>query len=318
MAAYYNENDPKAAAWLRALINEGLIANGDVDERSIKDVKSKDLEGFEQIHFFAGIGGWSYALRLAGVSDDQPVWTGSCPCQPFSSAGRRKGESDDRHLWPDMLRLIAERQPATIFGEQVASGDGRKWFARVRADLEALGYAAGCADLCAAGVGAPHIRQRLLWVGNSNSTGRVEGWQAAATTRQRRSAPADGGGLPDTSASRLQNAKQTQLSGSRRQVEGRTTAQHGSALGGLHNTERIGRRARTGEIQARRNAAFWSEFVVISCRDGKLRRIKPGISPLVDGISGRVAQLRGLGNAIVPQVAARFIRASIEAIKEQS
>ena len=172
MTAYYNEFDPFAASWLRELIKDGLIAPGEVDERSIKDVAGSDLRGFTQVHFFAGIGGWSYALRLAGWPDDRPVWTGSCPCQPFSAAGKRQGTSDDRHLWPEMRRLVSECSPATVFGEQVAAKDGRLWLAGVRADLEALGYAVGAADLCAAGVGAPHIRQRLWWVGHSDSAGR--------------------------------------------------------------------------------------------------------------------------------------------------
>lgn len=120
MTAYYNEFDPKAAAWLRELIKADLIAPGDVDERSIKDVQPNDLKGYTQCHFFAGIGGWSYALRLAGWSDDVPVWTGSCPCQPFSSAGKQKGTDDERHLWPDFMRLIRECRPSVVFGEQVA------------------------------------------------------------------------------------------------------------------------------------------------------------------------------------------------------
>lgn len=97
---YYNEFDPGAAAWLRELIRAGLIADGEVDERSILDVSADDLRGFTQVHFFAGIGGWSYALRLAGWPDDRPVWTGSPPCQPFSAAGKQKGRDDARHLAP--------------------------------------------------------------------------------------------------------------------------------------------------------------------------------------------------------------------------
>lgn len=162
-AAYYNENDPFAAAWLRELMRAGLIADGDVDDRSIEDVQPDDVRGYVQCHFFAGIGGWSYALRLAGWSDDRPVWTGSCPCQPFSAAGRRKGTADKRHLWPQFFRLIRECRPAIVFGEQVASKDGLAWLDAVCTDMEGSGYAAGAADLCAAGVGAPHIRQRLYW-----------------------------------------------------------------------------------------------------------------------------------------------------------
>src|SRR5208337_5248980 len=85
---YYNEINPYCAAWLRNLIKANIIAPGVVDERSIEDVKSKELQGFKQCHFFAGIGCWSYALRLAGWPDDGAVWTGSCPCQPFSAPGK--------------------------------------------------------------------------------------------------------------------------------------------------------------------------------------------------------------------------------------
>lgn len=163
-AAYYNENDPFAAAWLRELIKKDLIAPGYVDERSIYEVTIDDLQDFEQCHFFAGIGVWSYALRNAGWPDDKPVWTGSCPCQPFSAAGTRKGFADERNLWPAWEYLIAKRSPVVIFGEQVASKDGLDWFDTVQTDLEGQGYAVGANDLCAAGVGAPHIRQRLFFV----------------------------------------------------------------------------------------------------------------------------------------------------------
>jgi len=165
MSAYYNEFDPFAAAWLRELIKAGHIAPGDVDERSIKDVKADDLRGYTQCHFFAGIGVWSHALRSAGWSDERPVWTGSCPCQPFSAAGKGGGFDDERHLWPDFFRLIAECRPDVVLGEQVASKDGLGWLDLVYADLEGADYAVGAVDTCAAGFGAPHIRQRLYWTG---------------------------------------------------------------------------------------------------------------------------------------------------------
>lgn len=165
---YYNEYDTKTAAWLRELIRADLIPYGDVDERSITEVTPRDLQGYTQCHFFAGIGGWSLALQLAGWPADRPVWTGSCPCQPFSVAGKGLGTADERHLWPVFAELIRACKPSTVFGEQVASKTGRDWLAGVFADLEGMGYSRAGADLCAAGVGAPHIRQRLFWVADSD------------------------------------------------------------------------------------------------------------------------------------------------------
>jgi len=171
MAVYYNEFDKKAAAWLRELIKAGHIADGEVDERSIEDVAPNELTGYTQCHFFAGIGVWSYALRQAGWPDDRPVWTGSCPCQPFSAAGKGGGFDDERHLWPAFHHLISQCRPSVVFGEQVASKDGLAWLDLVQADLEGTGYAVGAVDTCAAGFGAPHIRQRLYWVANAEGAG---------------------------------------------------------------------------------------------------------------------------------------------------
>ncbi len=167
MTVYYNENNKNAARWLQLLIDAGLIPAGDVDDRSIEDVKPIELSGYSQCHFFAGIGGWPLALRLAGWADDRPVWTGSCPCQPFSAAGKGKGFDDERHLWPAFEWLIRNCNPAIVFGEQVARKAGREWLAVVRSDLEMAGYAVGAADLPACAVGAWHERARLYWTANS-------------------------------------------------------------------------------------------------------------------------------------------------------
>ncbi|EPG8761748.1 DNA cytosine methyltransferase [Raoultella ornithinolytica] len=168
-AAYYNEIDPFAAQWLRNLIAAGHIAPGEVDERSIEDVTPDDLRGFTQCHFFAGIGVWSHSLRLAGWPDDRPVWTGSCPCQPFSPAGKGDGFADERHLWPQFFHLISELRPQHVFGEQVAAGNANVWFDLVQADLEGMGYAFGLVPFTSAGIGAPHIRERAYWVANADS-----------------------------------------------------------------------------------------------------------------------------------------------------
>ncbi|HEB4989801.1 TPA: DNA cytosine methyltransferase [Klebsiella michiganensis] len=168
-AAYYNEIDPFAAQWLRNLIAGGHIAPGEVDERSIEDVTPDDLRRFTQCHFFAGIGVWSHSLRLAGWPDDRQVWTGSCPCQPFSAAGKGDGFADERHLWPAFNHLISERRPQHVFGEQVAAGNANVWFDLVQADLEGMGYAFGLVPFTSAGIGAPHIRERAYWVANAYS-----------------------------------------------------------------------------------------------------------------------------------------------------
>ncbi|WP_176048186.1 DNA cytosine methyltransferase [Burkholderia sp. BCC1644] len=164
MPAYYNEHDPYAAQWLRNLIAAGHIAPGDVDERSIEDVRPDDLRAYDQCHFFAGIGVWSHALRRAGWPDDRPVWTGSCPCQPFSAAGKGTGFDDERHLWPAWYWLIGQRRPVAVLGEQVASAAGLGWLDRVCADLEDADYACGAVDFCARRVGFPLRRSRLLFM----------------------------------------------------------------------------------------------------------------------------------------------------------
>lgn len=255
---YYNDNDPNIIRWLESLCSSHLIGSGTIDDRNIKDVESIDLIGFTRCHFFAGIGGWEYALQLAGWPKDRPVWTGSCPCQPFSAAGKGWKEKDPRHLWPDFRRLIAECRPPTILGEQVASKAGYEWFTGIRADLEGMGYAVGSADLCAASQGAPHIRQRLYWVADS-----------AYPNRRRGIAPKKAG---------------------------------------------VGQKVerRRGLVVGCENVDFWRNYDECVFEDGKRRRIESRLEPLANGIPGRMAQIRGLGNAIVPQVAAIFIQAFLE------
>lgn len=179
MSALYNEIEPYAAQWIRNLAAAGHVAPGVVDERSIKEIQPEQL-GNGQVHLFAGIAVWSHALRLAGYPDSFPIWSASCPCQPFSSAGRGEGVDDPRHLWPDAFRLIKARRPLVVVGEQVSaaeavgkfrrgtrkrapSASGSAWIDAVHADLESAGYAVGFVVFPAASVGAPHQRHRLYW-----------------------------------------------------------------------------------------------------------------------------------------------------------
>jgi DNA (cytosine-5)-methyltransferase 1 len=275
MSVYYNEIDRNAAAWLRELIKHGHIAHGVVDERSISDVKPDELVGFTQCHFFAGIGGWSLALRKAGWSDDRPVWTGSCPCQPFSAAGARGGMSDERHLWPHWHHLINQCRPATIFGEQVASKDGLGWLDLVQSDLEATGYAFAAADLCAAGVGAPHIRQRLWFVGLADANGgntSAEREQRGGQQRQQQE-DSGAGGLADASADRPQG----RLRGGQDQEREALNRQAGCD----------GAADRPSTVDSQWRDADW-----LFCRDGKWRPVEPSSQRMADGLSLCLGSMR--------------------------
>ena len=264
---YANENDKTTAHWLSCV----PLQIDTIDDRSITDVRGQDLDGYTQCHFFAGIGGWPYALQLAGWPRHVPVWTGSCPCQPFSVCGKQTGVDDERHLWPAWFRLIQHCKPPIIFGEQSASaavvglvsgdrpastGGADVWFDGVSSDLEGEGYTVGATVLGAHSVGAPHPRQRLYW--------------CAYTNGERLSIP-------------KQSAR---LGTSRPWAEGFAIKQLRMAPNETGRPKSV--------------------------------RVKPGIPVLVDGFPGRLDQTRGLGNAIVPQVAAEFITASMEAIAEQT
>ena len=295
MSAYYNEIDPFAADWLRNLIGAGLIADGVVDERSISDVRPEELFEFTQCHFFAGIGVWSHALRGAGWDDDRPVWTGSCPCQPFSGAGKREGIADKRHLFPDWFHLIRECRPATIFGEQVASKDGLGWLDLVQADMEGEGYAFAPFDLCASGFGAPHIRQRLWFVAHSDhsgSQGRVSGWPHSKRQDQHGHIGCDGtvDGLDNTIGIGRDAGRPGNYGGDVR-IEFDATVEDGSG-------------AKTNGV--------WRDADWLYCRDGKWRPVEPSTFPLAYGITGRVGRCRAYGNAIVSEVAQGLISSFME------
>lgn len=333
MTVYYNEFDPYAAAMLRNLITAGHIADGVVDTRSIEDVRPSDLAGFAQCHFFAGVGVWSYALRRAGWPDDRPVWTGSCPCQPFSAAGKGLAFADERHLWPAFGHLIRECKPAVVLGEQVASKDVDAWIDLVHADLEAMGYAFGSVPFPSAGVGAPHIRDRNYWVANAND-GRRQ--------RRRASQARDGRDSTWLESERLRNAirlahtdgRDASAEREQRSREQRQQPEDSSACG-LADTERARVRRQPGGFDNTQAGAgdrehlhdpvaggdllrpgptngFWRDADWLGCTDGKWRPVMPGTFPLVNGAAARVGRLRAYGNAINAEAARVFIEAVME------
>ena len=306
LRAYYNEFDPKAAAWLRQLIKNGNITQGEVDERSITEVRPRDLVGFDRVHFFAGIGTWDYCLNESGWGD-KPVWTASLPCQPFSAAGKGLGKSDERHLLPHFIELFRECKPYICFGEQVEKAIAHGWLDDLQANMEAEGYAIGHCVLGAHSIGAPHIRQRLYWVANyvnhscERSIRGIYGEEGGGQTSDRKNITISG-----------------ELGGASIDVRG------------MANSNKQGSQGRTRTERTDQQLAGQNGVVEwIYCRDNKYRPIKPSILPLVDGTArgmgyscdpsapinpnatqeARTMRLKGYGNAIQAQTAIAFISA---------
>lgn len=386
---YYNEHDIKTAQWLQALIDQKLIPQGHVDTRSIVEVTPNDLRNYTQCHFFAGIGGWSFALQLAGIPATTHLWTGSCPCQPFSTAGKGLAQADERHLWPVFFELVRQCRPDTVFGEQVASAISKGWLDGIQADLESEGYACGSAVLGAHSVGAPHIRQRLYWVADAaylrrdkrrgsapaalQGTGterssehtrpehygelsrRPEGLGSGSssswmddTRRQSDERRGEFGDVGHATSEEQSEAWQGERSGNAHSHpvqddsrlvlsngngcsqgsfattptrHGNTSESAGSRIGrvGDSNSEQTDSAKQGQPLSSERLLRCWNSSRLVACRDGKTRRIptEPAFFPLAHGLPARVVRLRGYGNAIVPQVAAEFIRAFYETQEDE-
>jgi DNA (cytosine-5)-methyltransferase 1 len=348
MTVYYNEIDPYAAQWLRNLIAAGHLAKGEVDERSITEIQPDDLLGFDQCHFFAGIGVWGHALRQAGWADDRPVWTGSCPCQPFSAAGKQEGFADERHLWPTWFNLIRQCRPAIVLGEQVASA--LDWLDLVSTDMEDAGYAFGAADLCAAGFGGAHIRQRLYFAGVANSQqprleghagdGHYGGQPRRVNAEQVGSIAASGGagGLANApldgrrqgveDGGRLRSGNREEGTAGRSAINSDLSgglADANGEAGGGRGVRGPGEGAGAGDRPAReRSAGFCEDRPAdapmlgrnpadwLYCRDDKWRPVEPGTFPLVDAAASRVGRLRAYGNGLDAETATQFVAAVMD------
>ena len=327
MSAYYNEIDPYAAEWLRNLIKAGHIADGEVNTRSIVDVQPDDIRHFTQCHFFAGIAGWSYALRLAGWADDRKIWTGSCPCQPFSVAGKGKGTDDERHLWPHFFRLIRGCRPPVVMGEQVAGAAGYGWLDGVRSDLESEGYAINGVDIPACATNAPHIRSRLYWIAvdNANSSMRKtwsgNGLGIVARGPSERSTTHSGiiCDMGDAISERLEGRNKSEymeLQGGKEQVRPVRAASSFDSSPSSDMADCTSKRLEgaagqslQGLINGSSGNSYWHDAIWLNGADGKARRAEPSIRLLANGVPARVGKLRAYGNAIVPPLAAEVIRA---------
>lgn len=333
MTAYYNEIDPYAAQWLRNLIDANLIAPGVVDTRSIEDVTPNDLKGFTQCHFFAGFGTWSLVLRRSGWSDDQPIWTASCPCQPFSAAGKGKGFDDERHLWPALHWLVGQCRPLRIAGEQSASNDGTNWIDLVQADLEAMGYAFGACAFPSASVGAPHIRDRAYWVAHAHGE-RVEASEQCRA----------GGGIKSSDSRHFVGVAHANDAGQQSSCwnggcgetfeAGNDAGWSCEARGLAHaNSDRSQGGVLWGQDSQRQDIngssgcgsadcgpgpvnGFWRDADWLFCGDGKWRAVEPGLMPLVNGATARVGKIRAYGNAINVEAATAFVKAYMMVVSD--
>ncbi|MGO1069598.1 DNA cytosine methyltransferase [Lysobacter sp. CA199] len=338
--AYYNEIDPYSCAWLRNLIAASLIPAGDVDDRDIRSVSADDLRGYGQCHFFAGVGGFPYACRLAGWPDDEAIWTGGFPCQPFSVAGRQRAQADDRHLWPELHRLIACARPAAFLGENVTgliplALDG------VLSDLEAEGYASRAIVVPACAVNAPHRRDRVWIVGRrlADTAGAQRWTQRAAGNdvdredaerkeAHHRTGASSEVSLADRDGERRREARRlcgraaqrpagrgegsVEHAARERRREGQsgpTLRQRGhvaaACAGGVGNADDAGSQRRIERWQRTGECAAWETGQTLAGR----RIPESGIRLLAHGIPARIPRLRAAGNAIVPQVAAEILRA---------
>ena len=282
------------------------------------------------IDLFSGIGGFALAARWANVQtvgfaeidsyasrvlaknfpevtnygdiDNVPaidnVWliTGGFPCQPFSLAGKRAGSSDDRWLWPKMAGVIDRIRPYWVLAENVPGIIGME-LDTVLSDLESIGYSTQAIAIPAVGVDAPHRRERIWIVGNSSCCG-----------QQR----IDGGGAREKFENGCQIVSDTNQGNCRwRTDEQEREAQERTAFN--WNSENVADAdcARLeGRDEYRRDARQWPLG-----QGGRaypaIWEPEPNVGRVANGISNRVDRLKGLGNAIVPQVGFQIIRMMI-------
>lgn len=222
------------------------------------------------------------AKQYAGTID---LLTGGFPCQPFSVAGKRQGKGDDRHLWPAMLEVIKTVGPRWILGENVA-GIVQMELDAVLSDLEGEGYECQALVIPACALDAPHRRDRVWVVAH------------AATRRLRRGEASGQTGLTSFSGENVADTTRNLLDGGRSTGQGRRFEPSNRRVDAADaDSESLGRLA-----ESWRQRSQWQP--------------EPPVGRVAHGIPRRVDRLKGLGNAIVPQVAQEILEAII-AVDEQ-
>jgi DNA (cytosine-5)-methyltransferase 1 len=229
------------------------------------------------------------------------IITGGFPCQPYSSAGKRLGKEDERHLWPEMLRAIREIQPTYIVGENVrglTNWNGGLVFDEVQSDLETQGYEVTPFLLPACAVNAPHRRDRIWFVAYS---GKLRLEQCKNTSEM-------GGRQAEIPEDRYKSSLQSKADGSIRNAS---------------NTNSIGQKIRKeGQPTKKRTQSYEKQFKRCNKLSGTNFKRFPTEPPICDGDDGLSDRLDGItfskwrnesikagGNAIVPQVAYQIFKA---------
>ena len=232
------------------------------------------------------------------------VLTGGFPCQPHSLAGKRQASNDERDLFSEIIRAVRVLRPRYIVLENVrgllTSEDGR-FFGRVLSELAECGYDAEWRVLSAADVGAPHKRERVWIVAGADVDDAHGGRREQRDARLGQSDVVGAGRVQVGPGVGLGDAKQSRLQGHAR-----------------HDSETLG----PGQIGARaaRPVAApsvpvgWSDAGPVRGHDGTVRLVpqargtEPAIRVVAHGVPARVAQLRGIGNSIVPACALEIFR----------
>jgi len=225
--------------------------------------------------------------ELKGSDIDGPVDVicGGYPCQPFSTAGQRRGKEDDRHLWPEFSRLVAELRPTWVIGENVA-GHISMGLDDVLSDLEGQGYACRAFVIPACAVDAPHRRDRVWAVafsdrGNGQPSESERPRVRPAADRQ--GADADLGGA---------SAKRAAMADAKR------IRQSGQGQPSITSNQAPNRKRETGDAFNERGRCEWLP--------------EPNVGRVAHGVSRRVDRLKALGNAVVPQIPEMIGRAILE------
>ena len=294
------------------------VAFCDIDKYSKKVLKKqwpnvKQYEDIKELNYGR--------LKTDGIGPIDII-TGGYPCQPFSVAGRKKGEEDPRHLWPEYFRLIKELRPSWVIGENV-SGHIKLGLDTVLENLESEGYSARTFSISASSVGAKHQRERIWIVANARQhggriepTGNSEGTGRGSLETTKRSADTD---TISRSSERGKTMANSVEFGLEKHGHSETTEsiKRGKTMADT-NVE-----GRQGRIHRRQNKEWESQqrhFGRNSAAHGQQGQnwwdIEPELGRVAHGIPNRVDRLKGLGNSLVPQIP-YFIAQSILQVEEQ-